>query len=190
MRPASAPSLSSSATSSTSGTYTLSWTAVSGATRYQLNQSVNGGSASAVYNAGGQSWTSAGVGSGTYAYVVYACNVAGCSAASSQIAVTVKRIPDPPVVTAPTIATVNVAFTVSWTASSEATTYNLQGTESGTHNVTRTSYSGPNTSVVLTLGGMVDDDFQYAAQACNANGCSAWANASNSTYLQGKGGAQ
>lgn len=102
----------------------------------------------------------------------------------------VKRIPDPPVVTAPTIATVNVAFTVSWTASSEATTYNLQGTESGTHNVTRTSYSGPNTSVVLTLGGMVDDDFQYAAQACNANGCSAWANASNSTYLQGQGGAK
>src|SRR5690348_5027119 len=56
------------------GTFTLSWTAESGSTRYQLNQSLNGGAATAVYNSTGLSWSSNALASGTYTYVVYACN--------------------------------------------------------------------------------------------------------------------
>lgn len=185
--PASAPSLSGPSSSS-SGTFTLSWTAVAGATRYQLNQNING-SLTAVYNAGGTSWTSSNLGNGSYIYAVYACNVAGCSGSSSNgVTVNVLHVPAAPAsVTAPTVATVGVAFGVQWSAVSGATIYNLRQTESGTRNAVTTAYSGSATSTAITLDARVDDDFQYAAQACNSAGCSGWTNAPHATYLENKG---
>lgn len=86
------------------------------------------------------------------------------------------------------MATANKTFVVSWTASTEATSYTLQQTEFGSRNAVKALYSGSGTSTGVTLSGVVGDDFQYAVQACNANGCSAWANASDSTYLQNASG--
>ena len=183
--PASAPALSGPS-SSTTGTFTLTWNTVAGATRYQLNQNLNG-TVSVVYNASGTSWSSSNLGNGTYYYEVYACNVAGC-AGSNVIAVSVLHVPAAPgSVTAPALATVNVEFGVQWGAVSGATSYNLRQTESGTRNKVATVYSGPDTSAGITLLGIVDDDFQYAAQACNSAGCSGWTNATNTTYLTRNG---
>jgi hypothetical protein len=89
------PSLSGPS-SSASGTFTMSWTAVSGTTRYQLNQSKNGGADSAVYNSTGRSWSSSALSNGSYAYHVYACNSAGCSARSNGVTLTVLHVPAAP----------------------------------------------------------------------------------------------
>ncbi|MGH3262347.1 MAG: hypothetical protein ACRDNS_10150, partial [Trebonia sp.] len=86
--PASAPGLSASTASSTTGTFTLSWSGVTGSTRYQLNQNL-GGTVTTPYNADGTSWSSSDLGDGTYSYQVFACNVAGCSPGSSIVTVTV-----------------------------------------------------------------------------------------------------
>jgi hypothetical protein len=67
-----------------------------------LNQSKNGGADSVVYNSTGRSWSSSALGNGSYAYHVYACNSAGCSARSNGVAVTVLHVPAAPAsVTAP-----------------------------------------------------------------------------------------
>lgn len=182
--PASAPSLSGPS-SSTTGTFTLTWNAVAGATRYQLNQTL-GGTVTTPYNAGGTSWTSSSRGNGTYSYQVFACNVAGCSPGSNVLAVTVQAVPIAPgPVAAPGSAYINVPFTVSWSAVSGATRYDLQQTDLGDGSVT-TPYSGTATSKGITLSGPADTFFQYAARACNSAGCSAWVNAVRKTYLNYK----
>lgn len=168
--PASAPGLSGPS-SSTTGTYTLTWTTVAGATRYQLNQGVNGGAASAVYNSTGTSWSSGVAGNGTYAYQVYACNAAGCSPASATVTVKVVRIPSTPTLSGPSSST-RGAYTLTWTASSGATSYHLNwringGAESLLYNGTGQSYAASH---------MGNGTYSYQVQACNTTGCSAQSN--------------
>lgn len=182
--PSSAPNLTAPS-SSTTGTFTLTWTPVAGATRYQLNQNV-GGVLTVPFNANGTSWTSSGLGAGTYYYQVFACNVAGCGPGSNIPSVTVSPVPAAPSpVTAPLSAWINEPFTVKWGAVSGTTRYELQETNLG-YGWVRTAYSGPNTSTVISLSGPPDTMFQYAARACNSAGCSPWANAAHTTYLNYK----
>lgn len=182
--PSSAPNLTAPS-SSTTGTFTLTWTPVAGATRYQLNQNV-GGVLTVPFNANGTSWTSSGLSAGTYYYQVFACNAAGCGPGSNIPSVTVSPVPAAPApVTAPSSAWINEPFTVTWTAASGTTRYELQQTNLGYGWVT-TAYSGPNTSTVLSLSGPADTMFQYAARACNSAGCSPWADAAEQTYLNDK----
>jgi hypothetical protein len=94
--PASAPSLSVPATSGT-GSYTVSWGAVSGATSYTLQQSSNGGSSwSTTYSGSATSDALSGIGNGTYTYRVEACNAGGCGVWSTTHAITVTLIPATP----------------------------------------------------------------------------------------------
>ena len=180
-----APSLSASPTTSTNGSFTLSWNATTGASTYKLYQ---GGVSNPVYNAGGTSWAASGLGDGNYSYTVVACNTSGCSGSSNAASATVLR-PSSWVTKPPSLATVNVAFGMSWSAVSGATSYHVQQTESGGRNQTTTIYSGAGTSATVTLGGLVGDTFYYQVQAClSASQCSAWVEASTSgTYLQRKG---
>jgi YD repeat-containing protein len=169
--------------SSTTGTFTLSWTAESGSTRYQLNQKLNSGSWTAVYNSTGLSWSSSHLASGTYYYVVYACNGSVCAPASNQVSVIVSPVPIPPApVTAPKVVSTNTGFLVSWKAVSGATSYTLQQTNTDTGKVA-TKYTGSGTSTTVTVA--LTGFYQYAAKACNANGCSAWANATYVTDVTG-----
>lgn len=168
--PASAPSLSGPS-SSTTGTYTLTWTTVAGATRYQLNQSVNGGAASAVYNATGTSWSSSVAGNGTYVYQVYACNAAGCSPSSATVTVNVVRIPSTPTLSGPSSSRTG-GYTLTWTASSGATSYHLNwrvngGTEGLLYNGAAQSYAASH---------MGNGTYAYQVQACNTTGCSVESN--------------
>lgn len=138
-----------------------------------------------MYNSTGLSWSSSNLASGTYYYVVYACNGSVCSPASNQVSVIVSPIPiAPSPVSAPRSVPTNVGFAVSWTAVSGATSYNLQQTEIDTGTV-RSKYSGPATSTTVTIG--IAGFYQFAAQACNANGCSAWVNAPNTTDAENGG---
>ena len=167
--------------SSTTGTFTLSWTSASNSTRYQLNQSLNGGSATAVYNSTGLSFTTSALASGTYTYVVYACDQSVCAPPSNSVKVIVSPIPiAPPSMTAPTSVTSGVGFGVSWSGVSGATSYNVRKTNLNNGNVA-TIYTGGATSAVVTIS--LPDTYQLAVQACDAKGCSAWTNAPHTTTV-------
>ncbi|NKF49868.1 hypothetical protein G3R49_04685 [Shewanella sp. WXL01] len=73
------PSGISVPSTNSSGTYSVSWSASSGATGYQLQRQVNNGAWSAIYSGSNRSFKSQGMMSGTYRYRVRACSTS-CSA--------------------------------------------------------------------------------------------------------------
>lgn len=76
-----------------SGSYTVSWNAVTNATTYPLYQSVNGGSWSLVQNNASTSWSVSGEGNGQYSYFVGSCDMSGCASSTSSTATVI--IPSP-----------------------------------------------------------------------------------------------
>jgi hypothetical protein len=169
--PSSAPSISAPG-SSTSGSYTVSWTGVSGATSYTLQEQVNGGSWSVVQTGSATSWGASGKTNATYGYIVQACNAGGCGPWSSVANVNVALIPAVPtglhtVVVNPTKG----SYTVAWNAVSGATSYNMQQTlPDGTVN---TPYNGTATQASATDIG-TNGTVTVQVRACSASGCSAW----------------
>ncbi|MDO1527979.1 DUF6531 domain-containing protein [Fulvimonas sp. R45] len=168
--PASAPSLSVPATNS-SGSYTVSWGSVGGATSYTLQEQVNGGGWSTAYSGSATSKAFTGKSRGTsYGYRVEACNAGGCSPWSATH--TVVLVPAAPSsISVPAQALYPGGTTISWAAVSGATSYNLQRTFVAT-GATSTIYTGSATShadVTIPPG-----QYDYAVDACNAAGCSGW----------------
>src|SRR5690606_5719203 len=99
--PASAPTVTAPATS-TSGAFSVSWTAVGTATNYRLEQRKDSGSWSQIYSGSASSKAVSSLGNGSYGYRARACNVGGCGSYSA-IKTTVVTLPpaSPPAVTAP-----------------------------------------------------------------------------------------
>lgn len=112
-------------------------------------------------------------------YQVFACNGGGCTG-SNGVAVKVLHIPAaPPYMTAPSsVPYPGNAWSISIAASSGATSYNLRRTNTGTGASTVKTGVGTSTSDYTVPG-----TYQYAAQACNASGCSGWRNAGNTTNV-------
>lgn len=75
----SAPASISTPATNTTGAFSVSWAGVSGATRYELQQRINGGVWVAKYSGTATSYALSGLASGTYQYQVRACSTA-CSA--------------------------------------------------------------------------------------------------------------
>lgn len=150
----------------TSGSYTVSWTAVTSATTYKLEE-LAGGNWGVVQNTGASSWTTSGKSNGTYSYRVTACNSAGCGPVGSTGSVSVVLIPtSAPTVSVP--ATNNTgAYGVAWNAVSNATSYTLQE-----------SVNGGGWSTVQATGatswatsGRGSATYRYQVQACSSSGC-------------------
>lgn len=164
--PASAPTLTAPATNS-SGSYTVSWTAVGGATKYQLQERPAGGSFATVHDAVGASKAISGKATGTYEYRARACNGGGCGGYSAVKSTQVTRPPTAaPTVTAPASST-SGSYTISWTAVSAATAYRLEerkqgGSWSEIHNASARSKA---------VSGKAYATWEYRARGCNAGGC-------------------
>ncbi|MDA3913810.1 hypothetical protein [Oleiagrimonas sp.] len=164
------PPTLSAPSSSTSGSYTVSWTAVPEATSYVVQQQLNGGSWSQIYDGGGTSVARSGLGNGTYGYRAQSCTSGVCTGWSATVTVSVLHVPpEPASISLPATSSGTVA--VSWAASSTATSYILQHAESGVsgwvtiYNGSGTSYSAHETST---------GTWTYQVKACNASGCSAF----------------
>ncbi|MGY0799868.1 hypothetical protein ACW7G0_12545 [Lysobacter sp. A286] len=167
--PASAPTVTAPTTSN-SGAFSVSWTAVGTATNYRLEQRKDSGSWSQIYSGSASSKAVSSLGNGSYGYRARACNVGGCGSYSA-IKTTVVTLPpaSPPAVTAPS-ASNNGAFAVSWTAVGTATNYRLeQQKDSGSWSQI---YSGSARSKAVS--GLVNGSYGYRARACNAVGCSTY----------------
>jgi predicted phage tail protein len=83
--PATAPSLFGPGLIFEGQPYDMSWSAVSGATTYRLEERLNGGSWLEVHNAAGTIRSFPGRGAGNYDYRVRACNGAGCGPYSAIV---------------------------------------------------------------------------------------------------------
>jgi fibronectin type 3 domain-containing protein len=151
---------------------TLSWTASTGATSYNVKRSTtSGGPYTTIANVTTTGYTNTGLVNGTtYYYVVSALNASGESANSGQVSATpTSGIPPAPTGLAATAG--NAQVTLSWNASSGATSYNVKrSTTSGgpyttVTNVTTTSY----TNTGLTNG----TTYYYVVSALNGSGESA-----------------
>src|SRR5207245_1754329 len=118
---------------------TLSWTAVSGATGYNVKRSTSSGGPYTTVgpNVTPASFTDSGLtNSTTYYYVVTALNAGGESANSAQVSATPVAAPGAPSNLTATAG--NAQVTLSWTAVSGATGYNVKRS---------TSSGGPYTTV-------------------------------------------
>lgn len=165
--PANAPTVSSPG-SNTTGSYSVSWTAVSGATRYELDQRRNAGAWSKVHDGAATTKALDGQASGTYDYRARACNAGGCSADSTQVSTVVSLVTlGVPTLTAPASVSQDRRFTVSWTSVSGATSYVLEHNYSGSSYAQ--VYSGSATSTSQTWSEV--GNHIYRVRACIASGC-------------------
>ena len=164
-----APTLSASTGNSASGTFSLSWNTVANATSYRAYQ---GGIL--VYNSTGTSWSSNALPNGTYTYTVYGCNGSTCGFASNQVTVTVLHVPPTPTLSASTTNSSTGSFTLSWNATTGATTYNLYQNGAAVYGSGGTAWSA---------SGLGNGTYTYTVNACNASGCSAASNAVTVTVL-------
>jgi hypothetical protein len=156
----------------------LSWTGSSGATSYHVKRATtSGGPHAEVSSPTAASYTDTGLTNGTnYFYVVSALNASGESANSSQASAMPVSTPPPPP-TAPAAPTSLVAtagnqqITLTWAASSGATSYHLKrATTSGGPYIQVAAPSAPNyTDTGLTNG----TTYFYVVSALNATGESA-----------------
>lgn len=180
--PASAPSLSVPASSS-NGSYSVSWSGVSGATSYTLQEQVNGGGWSTVQANGNTSWSTSGRGNGTYGYHVQACNAGGCGPWSGVGSVSVVLIPATPTGLAATLYATFYSdtrppktvysLTASWSGAAGASSYNFHYCQQSGSCYTQatTATSIPEFQVGSTVNSAVTS---VTVQACSANGCSPW----------------
>lgn len=169
--PAAAPALYGAGTSN-NGTYTMSWTGVSGASAYNLVESANGGSWQQVFYATTGNWSISGRPEGSYVYMVQACNISGCGPWSNQAAVTVALPPAVPtsVYMDDRVIKMRYIFTLKWGASVGATRYEVLRTNTGA-----IVYSGPGFDVVVESGTIpYQQMYLYSVRACNDKGCSTW----------------
>ena len=179
-----------SPTSSTDGTYTLTWSATAGATSYQLEENYNGHGWEVLtprVTGSLQQWSPSPPKalSGMYTYHVSACNDAGCSSPQvNEEPVTVTRTTTVTVPTglqacktngppaqrgcaaagsAPLLFVANGTYQVSWTPVQNATSYNYR--------LKRTSQCGTTTETQMV-------------NVESVNGSAANANCGSSTYAQ------
>ena len=152
--------------SNNTGSYTVSWSAVATATRYQVEESSNGGAWTPIHDAAGNSKAVSGKGTGSHAYRARACNAGGCGGYSATATTQVTLPPTgAPTVTVP--ATSTGSYTVSWTAVGGATSYLVEEQVNGgawaqVHNAAGTSKA---------FSGKASGTYGYRARACNGGGC-------------------
>jgi len=107
-----------------------------------------------------------------YTYTVAAYdNASNVSAQSGTASITTLVGPPsvPTISASTTTTTANTSFTISWTASPGATSYNLFETNVDVTSTATIVYTGPLLSQQRTRG---QGTWQYAVQACNSTACS------------------
>ncbi|MFS8436584.1 RHS repeat protein [Xanthomonas campestris pv. campestris] len=155
------------------GNYSIAWSAASGATGYELEESVADGAWSPNYTGAELSRAFAARAAGIYSYRVRACNPIGCTSYSASASVNVVYPPDSaPATSAPARATQS-GFAVSWSAVGAASHYVLQ--ESANGGAWSTLQEGPQQA--FETGARTAGDYGYRVAACNRAGCGNWSGA-------------
>lgn len=183
--PSSAPSLSVPS-SSTTGSYTVSWTGVGGAASYTLQEQINGGGWTTIQASAATSRAVAGKGSGTYGYHVQACNAGGCGPWSGVGSISVLLVPATPTGISSTDykyydsslrPPTYYELDTSWPAVAGAASYDFQYCQSGGTCSTET------VTTASAFESLRQATTSVTVRACNASGCSAWSAAVTPTVV-------
>ncbi|MCD9004637.1 RHS repeat protein [Luteimonas sp. XNQY3] len=167
--PTAVPSLTAP-TSGPGGVYTVSWTNVAAASRYELEERLGAGGWTQVHAAAATTKAFSGKAAGSYGYRVRGCNTSGCAGYSAISTVQVVHVPaSAPALTAPATSYTG-SYSVTWTAVATSTRYELQqrsgtGAWSTVHNAAGMAWSVP---------AQAAGNWGYQVRACNATGCSAY----------------
>ena len=186
MQPPGAPApITASPTTSTTGSYTISWSAATcSPTNYQVYEGGN-----PVYIGPSLSVGLSGRANGTYSYNAFACSNAGCSSSTAAVSVTVLYPPAVPSVpevhpdsncSHPASLDTDPDYAVCWNAVPTATGYDL---EESTDNTTWSPFSRTDaTSMPFT--GKAYGNYYYKVRACNSSGCSPYTASNPSNVVQ------
>jgi YD repeat-containing protein len=176
--PASAP-IVTVPTSSTSGSYTVSWAAISTATSYNLQEQINGGAWTTIQSGSDTSRAVSGKANGTYGYHAQACNAGGCTGWGTAGSISVLHVPPTPTGLSSTVYATYYSDTRpprtiyeiygSWSASSGATSYDFQYCNSAGSCTTATT-----SATTIDINPIPTGSYTANVRACNASGCSAW----------------
>jgi len=153
---------------------TLSWTASAGATGYNVKRATtSGGPYTQLAAPSSNGYTDSSVTNGTtYYYVVSATNSTGESANSAQVSATPTAPSVPPAVPSNLTATAgDTQVSLTWSASSGATSYNVKrsGTSGGPYTQIAAPTSTSYTDTALSNG----TTYYYVVSATNSSGESA-----------------
>jgi len=167
--------------SSTTGTYTVTWGASTGAVSYELQEDTSSGfgNPSTVAQGVNLSYTAIGKWNGTYYYRVRASNGAGASAWTLDLVgctVALSAPGSPGSITVPVMSSTG-NFVVSWTAVTGATGYDLEEDSSPAFTGAVQVYTGASTQFGVT--GKTNGVYYYRVRATNAAGVSGWTNGGN-----------
>lgn len=163
--------------SNTTGSYTVSWSAVSAATTYQIDERTNSGAWVQIHNAAGNNKAISGKSTGSYGYRARACNVAGCGGYSNTATAQVTLPPSgTPSITIPATSTTG-SYTVAWSAVSGATSYLVEEQANGGNWAQIYNAAGGS----LTVSGKGNGSYNYRAKACNSAGCAGWSGSAGIT---------
>lgn len=170
VKPTGVPSLSVPS-GDADGSYTASWSSVTGATRYELQEKFNNGGWSVIHDGSATSKSRTGRNSGTWCYRVRAENSGGNGSWSATKCTVVAPS------NAPELNPINNPdgsgdFALSWSATSGATAYEVQQQPAG--GSWSTVYSGGNTTT--TISGRTSGTWCYRVRASNTGGMTNWSN--------------
>ncbi|MHC5040071.1 MAG: fibronectin type III domain-containing protein, partial [Planctomycetota bacterium] len=175
--PPQAPASITVPATSATGNYQVSWTAVTDASSYDLEEDTSASftNATTVYQGANTFFDVTGKTSGTYYYRVRAVGVAGSSPWTTDTTGCTIVPPAPPASITVPIQSMGV-FQVDWVASAGATSYDLEeDSNPGFTNPTQV-YSGANLSYTAVQS---SGTWYYRVRAVNGAGPSTWTNGSN-----------
>jgi hypothetical protein len=163
---------------SSTGGFTVSWTASAGAATYELEESTDSSFASAVplvYSGALTSHLVSGLSNGTYWYRVRSVNSAGNSnwtTSTNGCAVSLALPAVPAAITVPATSQTG-SYTVSWLSSPGATRYELEEALDASFTSPQRVYTGAAT--FFDVASRTDGTYFYRVRALNAVGSSPWA---------------
>jgi hypothetical protein len=170
---------------SATGNYTVSWSTVTGASAYDLEEDTTPSFTSAVqvYTGASTQFGVSGKANGVYYYRVRARNSAGTSGWTNGANGCTVNLASP---TAPSVLTVPATSTtgnyrVSWTSVSGNPSYELAEATDAGFTSPAVLYTGPGTAFQVT--GRPDGTYWYRIRAVNSVGNSAWTDGSNSCQV-------
>lgn len=166
--------------SAPNGTYIVSWTQVSGAESYRLEQSLNGGSWILAKEAPETSVSYKAVPVGSYAYRVRACNSVGCGPVSAVA--TTQALYPPALVPGLSSPAQNLtgSYVVSWGSAAAAATYRLEESiNNGAWAQVQETASRSTAFIDKPYG-----TYSYRIRACNAAGCGGYSGAVTSSVIR------
>ncbi|TQV85534.1 RHS repeat-associated core domain-containing protein [Aliikangiella coralliicola] len=184
-KPPVTPSSISVPSSNANGSYSVSWSRSSTATRYELYEQKNSGAWKSVYKGPGVSKRMSGKTDGKYRYRVRACNLKGCSGYRYTLTMTVS-IPKPGTpssISRPSSSSTG-SYTVSWgAASGSVTRYELYERKNSGSWVS--VYRGGARSKALS--GRGNGSYTYRVRACNSSGCGGYRTSASTSVLHRPG---